>query len=120
LTWFKSGSFTNPIGVVGSTYVVPKGEAVLNLSDGYVLLQGGGLTSSITDPFTLGANNVVKGSNKLALTITTANGLFQGTATNSEGKTITIHGALLQNATNGYGQFLNAGQIGNVFLAPEP
>jgi hypothetical protein len=119
LTWLKSGSFTNQIAVVGSTYVVTKGEAAINLSQGYVLLQGGGLTSSITDTFTLGANNIVKGSDKLALTITTANGLFQGTATNSEGKTITIHGALLQNGTNGYGQFLNAGQIGNVFLGPQ-
>jgi hypothetical protein len=106
--------------VIGSTYLFTKGKPVLDLSKGYVFLQGGGLAESISNQFNLSANSIVTGSNKLALTMATATGLFQGTATNAQGKIITISGAVLQNETNGFGQFLNAGQIGNASLAPQP
>jgi hypothetical protein len=82
-------------------------------------LEGGGLTQSITNLFTLEANNVVKGSNKLSLTITTTTGLFKGTTTNSAGATISFNGAVFQKQTNGFGQFLNADQSGNVYVAPQ-
>ncbi len=94
-------------------------ERVLNLTDGYVLIEGGGLTEAISNQFSLAPNNTVTGSNKLRLTFTTSTGLFQGTATNAQGKTISISGALLQNQTNGFGQFLNGDQSGSVYLAPE-
>jgi hypothetical protein len=84
-----------------------------------VLLEGGGLTQSISNQFTLAANNIVTGSNKLSLTLTTTTGLFQGTATNSVGKTVSFKGAVLQKQTNGFGQFLNTNQSGSVQLAPQ-
>jgi hypothetical protein len=119
LDWIRPGSFTNEIPVVGSPYSLPKGGSVLDLSNGYIVFSGGGLLQSITNQFTLGANNVVKGSDGLKLTLTTSSGLFQGTATNASGKTISFSGAVLQNQTDGFGQFQNAGQIGNLYLAPQ-
>jgi uncharacterized repeat protein (TIGR02543 family) len=129
LSWFKPSQaaatlypagFTNVMEAAGSAYALTKGEPVLNLTDGYVLLTNGGLTQSITNLFTLAANNVVTGSNKLHLTITTSTGLFSGTTTNAAGKTISFSGAVLQNQSNGFGQFLNAEQSGSVYLAPQP
>jgi len=128
LSWFKpsqttaptyKAGFTNVMVAAGSTYVLPKGARALDLTNGYVLLEDGGLTPSITNQFVLGVNNIVTGSNKLHLTITTSTGLFQGTTTNAIGKTISISGAVLQKQTNGFGQFLNAGQSGSVYLAPQ-
>jgi len=86
-----------------------------------VLLENGGLTQSISNQFTLGANNIVTGSNKLHLTITTTTGLFLGITANAAGKTVSFSGAVLQKQTNGFGQFLNAAQeqIGSVSLAPQ-
>jgi uncharacterized repeat protein (TIGR02543 family) len=118
-TTYKAG-FTNfTQQAVGSAYSLPKGARVLDLTNGYVLLEDGGLAQSISDPFTLGANNIVTGSNKLSLTLTTTTGLFQGTATNSAGKTVSFKGALLQKQTNGFGQFLNTTQSGSVSLLPQ-
>ena len=128
LNWFKpaqpasplyKAGFTNEIEAVGSAYSFNSGERVPDLTNGYVLLENGGLAQSISDQFTLGPNNVVAGSNKLRLTITTSTGLFQGTLTNAEGKTISITGAVLQKQNDGFGQFLNGDQTGNVYLAPE-
>jgi len=82
-------------------------------------LQDGGLPQAISDPFTLGANNVVAGSDKLSVTITTTTGLFKGAATNSLGATVSFTGAVFQKQTNGFGQFLNANQTGSVYLAPQ-
>jgi hypothetical protein len=118
LNWFKPGGFTNEIQAVGSKYSFDKGERVLNLTNGYVLMDGGGLAQNISNQFTLEPNNNVKGSNKLTLTITPSSGLFQGAATNALGKTISLSGAVLQKRNSGFGQFLNHGQIGNVTLAP--
>jgi uncharacterized repeat protein (TIGR02543 family) len=127
LSWFKpaqSGAvypagFTNEVGAIGSAYSLPKGARVLNLTNGYVHLQDGGLPQAISDPFTLGANNVVAGSDKLSVTITTTTGLFKGAATNSLGATVSFTGAVFQKQTNGFGQFLNANQTGSVYLAPQ-
>jgi len=128
LTWIKPlqpvttlypAGFTNILEAAGSAYSLAKGAPVLNLTNGYVLLDDGGLTQSISNQFTLEANNVVKGSNKLSLTITTTTGLFKGTTTNSAGATISFTGAVLQKQTNGFGQFLNADQTGTVYVAPQ-
>jgi hypothetical protein len=128
LTWIKPSTpattlfpagFTNVLEAAGSAYSLPKGALVLDLTNGYVLLEGGGLLQSISNQFTLEANNVVKGSNKLSLTITTTTGLFKGTTTNSGGATVTFNGAVFQKQTNGFGQFLGPGQTGSVYVAPQ-
>jgi hypothetical protein len=128
LSWFKpsqppttlyQAGFTNELEAAGSAYSWAQGTRVLNLTNGYVLLEDGGLAQSISNEFTLGANNLATGSNKLHLTITPSTGLFQGTTTNSAGKTVSFNGALLQKQTNGFGQFLNGDQSGSVDLSPQ-
>lgn len=127
VNWFKpalassslySLGFTNQIEVAGSVYALPAGAPVLKLTNGYVLLQDGGLSQSISNQFVLGVNNKVTGGDKLTLTFTPATGLFQGSTTNASGKTVTFSGAVLQKQTNGFGQFLNAPQSGTVSLIP--
>ncbi|HUD46279.1 MAG TPA: Ig-like domain-containing protein [Candidatus Baltobacteraceae bacterium] len=115
---YKAG-FTNAIDALGSAYSFSSGDRALDLTNGYVLIEDGGLTQSINDPFTVSPNNVVTASNKLSLTITTSTGLFKGSATNAQGKTISFKGAVLQKQTNGFGQFLNGAQSGSVYLAPQ-
>jgi hypothetical protein len=127
LQWFKPSlpatplypaGFTNEIEAVGSAYSLSNGGRVLNLTNGFVLLEHGGLSETISNQFVLGANNEVTGSEKLILTFTTATGLFQGSATNPPGKAISFSGAVLQKQNAGFGQFLGASQSGSVYLAP--
>jgi hypothetical protein len=126
LSWFKpaqtsaatyKAGFTNEIEAVGSAYSFKSGEQVLNLTDGYVLLENGDLAQSISNQFTLASDNVATGTG-LHLTITPSTGLFSGTVANSGGKPISVSGAVLQKQTNGFGLFLNNAQSGSVYLAP--
>jgi hypothetical protein len=116
---YKAG-FTNfDQLIVGSAYAFNSGERVLNLTDGGVTLEGAGLTQNIINQFTLAPNNVVTGSDKLHLTFTMATGLFQGTTTNAQGKTVSFSGAVLQKQTNGFGQFVNGAQTGSVSVSAQ-
>jgi hypothetical protein len=128
LNWFKpaqatsatyKAGFTNQIEAAGSAYSVTSGEPILNLSNGDMFLDGGGLTQNITNHFTLSSKNVVTGAGKLHLTFTTSTGLFTGTTTNAQGKTVSFGGAVLQKQTNGFGQFINGAQTGSVNIAPQ-
>ncbi len=128
LQWFKPAmprtplypaGFTNQLEAAGSAYSLGAGARVLNLTNGYVLLENGNLPQSISNQFVLGANNKVTGGDKLILTFTTANGLFQGSVTNAAGKPIPISGAVLQKQNAGFGLFLNGGQSGGAHLAPQ-
>jgi hypothetical protein len=132
LYWFKPSKpvtalypagFTNQMEVVGSEYSYTKDVPVLDLTNGYVWLEDGGLTQSISNQFALSSNNIVTGSNKLKMTLTTTTGLFQGATTNATGKSVSFSGAVLQKQNIGYGQFLNAPQSGSVTVetdADEP
>jgi uncharacterized repeat protein (TIGR02543 family) len=132
LYWFKPSmpattlypaGFTNELEVAGSEYSYVKNVPVLGLTNGYVLLEGGGLAQSISNQFFLESSSIVSGSNKLVLTMTTSTGLFKGAAptTNAAGKaaSISFSGAVLQKQTNGFGLFLNGAQSGGVSIAPQ-
>jgi hypothetical protein len=126
LNWFKpaqassavyKAGFTNRDQViVGSAYTFSSGNRVVNLTDGDVVLGGAGLSQSISNQFTLAPNNVVTGTGKLHLTFTTGTGLFQGTTTNAQGKTVSFSGAVLQKQTNGFGQFVNGAETGSASI----
>ncbi|HEY3861900.1 MAG TPA: Ig-like domain-containing protein [Verrucomicrobiae bacterium] len=127
LNWFQPArakaatypaGFTNSFEVAGSRYSPPKGSRILDLTNGFALLQGAGLAQSISNQFFLAASDIVSGSNQLHLTLAAPTGLFHGTVTNGSGKTVTFSGAVLQKQTNGWGQFLNDEQTGSVYIAP--
>jgi|GEM_PF-1730918 len=125
LTWFKPkqasavrypAGFTNELEAAGSAYLFTKGAPVLNLANGAAIFEGGDLPAEITNPFSLASDNIITGSDKLSLKITTASGLFQGSTTNQNGRVISFSGAVLQKQNAGFGQFLGADQSGSVVL----
>ena len=114
------GGFNFPAGIhaVGSIYSFTNGAPLLNLPTGGVsVLQLGNPVQSFTNHFTLGSDNKIISADGLAVTITTANGLFKGTATSlGDGTSVPISGVLLPKQNAAFGYFLNNGQSGGVFL----
>ena len=108
--------FTNGVGVVGSLYHFTNGVPLLALTNGGVIsLQGGNLSGPVSYAFSLDVHNRITGTNKLSLTISTANGLFHGTVPNPDtGKPLTVNGALLQSQNAGFGVFSGTNQTGRV------
>jgi len=95
---------------------------LLSWTNGVVVLQNGNLTQSITNPFSIGPNNKVAGTNKLKLTFITSGakaGLFSGSVINAAtGKPISVNGAVLQSQDMGWGTFVGTNQSGSVLLLP--
>jgi hypothetical protein len=148
ISWFKPpvpnsklypGGFTVETNAFGSIYSFFRGIPVLNFSPviiengvvvpsfgagpGQVVLEGGGITQSITNNIVLGANNVVtnKGPNRMSMTIVTSSGLFQGSIVNpATGKSIAFNGAVLQKTNIGAGTFLGTTQSGRVSITRQP
>jgi len=91
---------------------------LLNLPNGGIsVLQLGNPVQSYTNTFTLGSDNKITSPDGLNVTITTASGLFKGTATSlGTGASVPINGILLQKQNAAYGNFLNNGQSGAVTL----
>jgi len=95
----------------------------LNNGDGQVLLYGTDVSGTLTNNFSLDANNRVTnlGANQLKLTITPATGLFHGTVANpTTGKALPFQGALFEDWNSGFGYFLGPSQGGQVYLGPTP
>ena len=117
------GGFTNQTEAVGSIYQFTNGVRVLNLSTGVVWLAQGNLPASFTNQVALGLDNKVinLSSNKLTLTLTTASGLFKGTATApGTAAAIPIFGVVLQKQNAGFGYFLGTNRSDEVFFGPAP
>jgi hypothetical protein len=89
------------------------------VTNGYVLLEDGGLAQSISNQFTLGSQQYRDRQQQTEPDDNDTTGLFKGTTTNAAGKPISFNGAVLQKQTNGFGQFLNGEQSGSVYLAPQ-
>ncbi len=115
-----AGGFNFPEGIraVGSVYAFTNGVPLLNLPEGGVsVLQLGNPLQSFTNHFTLGSNNKITSADGLTVTITTATGLFKGTAVSlGDGTTVPITGVLLQKQNAAYGNFLQNGQSGALYL----
>jgi hypothetical protein len=113
---YKAG-FTNDATVI---YASAYTTNLLMLPDGMgqVVLDGGGLSTSITNSITLASNDkitVTTNADKMALTINKTTGVISGTFTNGS-KTISVNGVLFQSATNAQGYFLGTNQTSGTFL----
>jgi len=120
---FYRAGFTNEHDAVGSAYVPPTTNRVINMTNGTVEFRLGNLLESITNNVLLTTNNKITNlsSNKLTLTFTLTSGLFKGSVTDTNtGKAIPFTGALLQKLDSGYGHFLGTNQSGQVHFAPVP
>ncbi len=112
--------FAEGIEAAVSAFVFTNGVRLVNWSDGVIELQGSNLSQPISNLLSLEANNQVRGTNRLSLTIATSSGLFQGKVMNpATGKAILVQGALLQKQNAGFGFFLGPTQSGSVNLGPE-
>jgi len=135
VVWIKPGSsaakyyssgFTNQVSVSGLPYHPPeRGNRVLELNAGagQLLLEGAGLSGTLTNDFRLELNNRITdlSDNKLKLTITPSSGLFRGSVLNPEtGKPLQFQGALFEGWNAGFGYFLSPSQGGQVYLGPTP
>jgi hypothetical protein len=115
--FYPAGFALGPIPALGSKYSFTNGVPLVNWTDGQIVLENGNLSQPITNGLSIDANNKITGTNKLAISFTTATGLFRGTVLNSDtGKPITVNGALLQKQNIGYGYFLGTNQTGGVTL----
>jgi len=133
LIWLKPPSiaartyprgFTNEVSAMGAVYQAPTaGTRVLNMSQGVLILNGGGLQGPETNAITLGMNNRVTTmpGSKLSVNITASSGLFKGSFLNPETRrTTTFQGMILKQSNVGVGYFLDAGLSGEVYLSPAP
>ena len=119
LKYYPRG-FTNGLEVAGSVWSKAGAGPALNWPDGKgeLLLEGGGLTSSLSIPLQFNSNNRVTSSGqKLNLSINGTTGLFKGTIFDG-GKPLQFQGVVLQGENRGYGFFLGSSQSGQVLLAP--
>ena len=116
--------FTNELMSTGSSYRAPaSGARALNMTEGSLVLSGGGLAQPLVSGLTLGANNRVTpaAGSKLMLSLSPTTGLFKGSAFNPDtGKTIPFQGVLFKKANIGIGYFLGADQSGEIYLSPAP
>jgi hypothetical protein len=138
LSWFKlpqprakfyPAGFTLQTEAAGSVYSpayfanTNGNNALLNFTNGLVVLENGGLTQPITNHISISSKNKVTNldANKLSLTFATTSGFFHGAVTDPASlKSIPFNGALLQKQTNGSGFFLNGNESGRVILTPLP
>ena len=107
----------------GARYYAPgKGTNVLGTTSSSLTLTlgGGGLTSNITNAFTLNAKNQPTNpslSNRLTLSFTPSSGLFSGSQIiPGTHKAVSFRGVIVQGQTNGAGYFLGTDQSGSVWL----
>jgi hypothetical protein len=96
------------------------GGLILNPSvNASVTFSGGDLTNDIVNPVVLDAQNRVInfGTNPMNLTFTLANGLFQGSVTDTNSsQRFPSRGVILQDQNGAAGYFLGPTQSGGVLL----
>jgi hypothetical protein len=133
--WFKqplstaklySAGFTNNFEIIGSSYEHTNGVALLDFTQGQLVLTNGDLAEGgITNEIGVSPAVELVGTgadeNMVKLTFNNATGLFHGTVVNpATGKPIVINGAVLQNQDLAAGYFAGATETGSVLLAATP
>ena len=115
-TYYPAG-FTNATVAFGSLYNDTATD-LLTLSSGSVVLSGGGLSTPITNSFTL-ANNVITinpaATNGLSLTMFRATGQIEGQFSNG-GQTGEINSVILQSTNQARGYIVLPGGVGKFLL----
>jgi hypothetical protein len=109
--------FLEDVATTNSFYSASNGAPIFTWTSGQVVLMGGNLSQAITNPFTIGPNNKVFGSNGMTLTLTATTGAFKGTVKNGA-KSIAISGVAHQGLDAGFGVFAGTNETGSVILMP--
>jgi hypothetical protein len=114
-----SGGLTNTLNVIGSPFKAPP-TAFHAFGDSKIILNGGGLSSPMTNSVNWGANNKITAGSAVKLSVNSKSGLFQGTVSTGPGKgdAMTFQGVLFEKDNIGYGFFLGSGRSGTVTFTP--
>jgi hypothetical protein len=121
---YRSGFTNQEVQVIGSPYNSTN-RPLLGMTNGVVVLEGGGLAVNLTNSILLATNNTitvvtntVRNTNHLNLSIDRTHGTISGSFTNptNANQTISINGVLMQNLTNAAGYFTNFNQSGTFLL----
>ena len=119
---YMSG-LTNGVTVTGGLYKAPP-SGFHAFGNSKIVLNGGGLSTPITNSVTWGADNKIvseKSSAPVKLSLTSSTGLFKGTVTDpTTGKTVSFQGVIFEQNNAGLGFFLGGNQSGDVSFAPNP
>ena len=121
---YYPGGFAVDTSIIGSRYVEPgSGSNILALTNAVISFTGGDLAGAITNQIRIGRKNTVTNlsSNRLALSFTATDGVFQGTVVQPgapKSKAIPFSGVVLQDRDTGWGFFLNSGLSGQANLEP--
>ena len=127
LAAYRAGFRNENAQIIGSPYNSTS-KPLLALTNGEVILDGGGLAANLTNSILLATNNsitvvtnIVRNTNHLNLSIDKTHGIISGSFTNptNSNQTISVNGVLLQNLTNAAGYFLGTNQSG-AFLLDSP
>jgi hypothetical protein len=126
VNWFKQAQpaskfyrtgFTNETMLVGSRFIAPTTNRVLNLTNAVVGFTNGNLAADFANDVTLGADHKVinNSTNALTLKITKTTGLFTGTVTPPATRTARSYkGALLQKQNRGAGFLIGTNRTSQV------
>ena len=108
---------TNALQLIGSHYQPQKDVPVLQLTNGELVLEGGGLLMPVTNMLSLNSNSVatVVGEGKLAVKFATTNGSVNGNFTLG-GTNTTIKGIVVPEDGTARGYFLRGSQSGSVLV----
>jgi hypothetical protein len=120
-TLYQAGFTNEAATVLGSAYYSTNAP-LLNLDEGQILLQGGGIPA-ISNSFIFTPSNAIlltnaSDTNGLTLTINASNGLINGSFADpsNPGQMIQVGGVLLQNQTRAAGYFPGTNQSGSFLL----
>ena len=122
-TYYTNG-FVLRRGIEGGQYLPPAvgpTNLVLTLTNGTLTLSDGNLLDPIVNEVTLTNKNLflVDGTNGLKLTVSTGNGLVNGSFIHPQSKRLTtIKAVVLQDQTNLQGFFLGTNDSGRILLDP--
>jgi hypothetical protein len=117
-----SGGLTNASTILGSQYKAPP-MGYRSFGKSQLVLNGGGLSTPITNSVTWGYDNKVinLSANKLSVSLSTTTGLFKGTVVDpATKKSVSFQGVLYERGNVGLGFFPGANQSGGVNFAPNP
>ncbi len=119
-----SGGFTAMMNISAPQYIAPQaGEPVLQLGNGWISLEAGGLIESLIKNASLGADNsftfTPPGADAVTLSINPANGVVRGSFVHPNTQELmTLRGVVDQryNTVNGF--FLNGENAGTLLITP--
>ena len=114
-----SQGITNGVQVSGALFQAPP-RSFRNFGNSTVILNGGGLSSPVTNSVMWGSDNKVVAGSSMKLSVNASSGLFQGTLAVGPGKAglVPFQGVLFEKNNVGLGFFLGSGQSGTVSFTP--